>query len=187
MSYMKKHIANTLIILFLSYPLLAQVNSLNDITINEIFKKMSEAKELYNSGKSVKSEKISKEIENEMKELFPNGKIISSNENCKFAKKTNLNLSLERNRQFGLNCLNNNFSFYFEGSKDVSLSDKKTLTSIDLIEEFEDLADGELFEGRIMVISRRKNYSTFSISGNTMAAQTIVIYCKLLEVRRTKE
>lgn len=51
MSYMKKHIANTLIILFLFYPLLAQVNSLNDVTINGIFKKMREVKELYDNKK----------------------------------------------------------------------------------------------------------------------------------------
>jgi hypothetical protein len=48
---MKKHLPNTLIILFLSYPLLAQVILLNDVSINAIFKKMREVKELYDNKK----------------------------------------------------------------------------------------------------------------------------------------
>lgn len=150
--------------------------------IKAIFIKSEKAKELSDSGKSIKAGKLYKEIENELSKTFTNGKIIQSDSNCSFIKGENTQ-GME-SRGFGISCLEEDFFFVFESESDVHLSNKKALTKIAMVEKFEDIKEDYFFSGKLMIISRG-DYPAYNnyVSSNP---RSISVNVKILEINNIR-
>ena len=152
-------------------------------SIKAIFKKGKKASELSQAGKSIKSERVYSEIETDLGKIFTNGKIIQSDSICKFIKRTSLS---DTNRNFSISCLEDGFFFDFESESDAHLSDRKMLTKRKIVEDFEDISEGSLFSGKLMVVSPYTYSNTYSHSFR-ISPQEIIVHCKILEIRNVEK
>ncbi len=147
--------------------------------IKAILKKGKTANELSHAGKSIKSERVYAEIEKDLGKLFTNGKIIQSDALCKFIKRTN---GSDTEKSFSISCLEDGFFFDFGSESDAHIPDRQMLTKRKIVEDFEDISEGSLFSGRIMVVSPYTHTKTYSHSFR-ISPQEIIVHCKILEIR----
>ena len=158
-----------------------------------------ESTNLYNEGKSVKSEKAETEAEVILNKIFTKGKIISSNDICYFRKP-----SKEERQIYYSSIYYSNKDCFFLVCKDIELNtliefefitsfeqgfERKNVISESLLEKFEDIEPDGYFHAKIEIIKKynttfnKDNYIyDFFDRYNYKTRAKIVIYCKILSL-----
>lgn len=160
-------------IIFFILPILAS----SYITpVEDIFSSLENARELQLDGKSIKMKKEIESADRKIKKLFPNLKMIESEENCKFIKVSS-GLTFP-NRSFKFTCIKRDLVFTFESESDMHLSNKKNATKNAIVEKFEELQDEEEFSAKIEV---KNNYpsGSYSRSNELYGSAHLIVFCKI--------